>query len=66
MRENIQSLTGKSEAKKLIARYIAKADAQETRIEELRKEKETTVAEVARLRNEVTLAVKSLAFDRKL
>ncbi len=66
LRENINSLGGKPEAKTLILRYVTKVDAQETRIEQLRKSITDGAAEQEKLRKELNDALKALAFDRKL
>jgi hypothetical protein len=41
LRDNIKALTATAEAKQLISRYVSKADTQETRLEQLNKEKQT-------------------------
>jgi hypothetical protein len=66
LRENIKALTSTAEAKQLIARYVSKADEQETRLEQLEAERRTTIAERARLQSELDFAVRSLSLDRKL
>ncbi len=53
LRENIEALTKTPEAKTLIARYIAKAGEQETRLEEMEKERKTLAAEKQRLEAEL-------------
>ena len=55
-----------AEAKQLITRYVAKADQQETRIEELTKEKQTVIAERARLQTQLDAAIRALSLDRNL
>jgi hypothetical protein len=66
LRENIKALAGNAEAKQLIARYVAKADEQETRIEQLTKENQTVSAERARLEAQLNAAIRSLSLDRNL
>ncbi len=66
LRENIDKLKNTPEAKQLITRYIAKADAQETRLEQIEKEKKAAEAEQAQLQNELAKAVREFKFDRKL
>ncbi len=66
LRENIEALTKTAEAKQLIARYVAKADQQETRIEELTKEKQTLAIERARLQTQLDAAIRNLNVDRNL
>lgn len=59
LRENIESLAKTAEAKALIARYIAKAGEQETRLEEMEKERKTILADKQRLEVELALAVRT-------
>jgi hypothetical protein len=66
LRENIKALAGNAEARQLITRYVAKADQQETRIEELTKENQTVAAERARLQAQLDAAIRSLSLDRNL
>ena len=40
LRDNIKALTATAEAKQLITRYVSKADTQETRLEQLNKDKQ--------------------------
>ncbi len=63
LRENIEALTKTPEARQLIARYIAKANEQETRIEQLAKDKVTLRSETDQLERELALAIKD--FDLK-
>jgi hypothetical protein len=65
-RENIEALSKTPEAKTLIARYIAKADAQESRLEAIVKEKKAAQEERAGLYGELTKAVRGLTLDRNL
>lgn len=58
LRENIEALTKTPEARQLIARYIAKANEQETRIEQLAKDKVTLTSDADRLEGELALAIK--------
>ena len=53
LRENIEKLKDTPEAKQLIARYIAKADTQETRLEQIVKEKKAAEEEQAQLESEL-------------
>ena len=57
LRENIESLSKTAEAKSLIARYIAKAGEQETRLEEMEKERKSIIAEKERLERDLALAI---------
>jgi hypothetical protein len=66
LRENIEKLKGTPEAKQLITRYIAKADTQETRLEQIVKEKKAAEDEQVRLNEELRKAVGEFKFDRKL
>ena len=66
LRENIEALTKTAEAKQLIVRYIAKADTQETRIEQLTKEKETLAAERERLQAQLDAAIRTMVVERNL
>jgi len=50
----------------LISRYVAKADTQETRLEQLNKDKKTLNEERAGLRGELETVIRGLALDRKL
>ncbi|HEX7956862.1 MAG TPA: carboxypeptidase-like regulatory domain-containing protein, partial [Pyrinomonadaceae bacterium] len=45
LRENIEALTKTAEARQLIARYVQKADQQETRLEQLAREKQAALEE---------------------
>ena len=66
LRDNIKALTATAEARQLISRYVAKADSQETRLEQLHKEKQELNANLNRLQVELQGVVLSLALDRKL
>ena len=66
LRENIAQIKTTPEAKQLLARYIAKADAQETRLEQIEKEKKAAEEEQTRLETALEKAVKEFKFDRKL
>lgn len=59
LRENIESLSKTAEAKALIARYITKAGEQETRLEEMEKERKTITAEKEKLEAELALAIRT-------
>ena len=59
LRENIESLTKTAEAKTLIARYIAKAGEQETRLEEMEKERKAITADQERLGRELAVEIKN-------
>jgi hypothetical protein len=59
LRENIEALTKTAEAKTLIARYIAKAGEQETRLEEMEKERKTLAEQKDKLGEELELEIKN-------
>jgi len=66
LRDNIKALTATAEAKQLISRYVAKADTQETRLEQLNKEKQTLTDDLARLQGELEGLIRGLVIDRQL
>ena len=66
LRENIEALAKTAEARQLIARYVQKADQQETRIEQLTKEKQTLAQERDRLQSQLDAAVRALVLERNL
>jgi uncharacterized protein YfcZ (UPF0381/DUF406 family) len=66
LRENIEMLKGTAEAKQLITRYIAKADTQESRLEQIEKEMKAAETEQAQLKIQFAAAVKEFKFDRNL
>ena len=61
LRENIEALSKTPEAKTLIARYIAKAGEQETRLEEMEKERKSLIADKEKF--EVELATEIRIFE---
>ena len=66
LRENIEALTKTAEARQLITRYISKADQQETRIEQLTKERQSIAEERARLQAQLDTAVRAMIIERNL
>lgn len=58
-RENIEALTKTAEAKQLIARYIAKANEQESRLEQIEKEGQSLRSEKERLEQELATEIKN-------
>jgi archaellum component FlaC len=66
LRENIKALTATAEARQLIARYVAKADEQESRIEQLTKDRKALTEERARLQAEFDTALRNLDITRNL
>ena len=59
LRENIEALSKTPEAKTLITRYIAKANDQETRLEEMEKERKTLNEQKLQLSRDLATAIKS-------
>ncbi|HWS86786.1 MAG TPA: carboxypeptidase regulatory-like domain-containing protein [Pyrinomonadaceae bacterium] len=66
LRDNIEALTKTAEARQLIARYVQKADQQETRLEQLAREKQAATDERARLQAQLDAALRTLALERDL
>ena len=66
LRENIKALKETSEARQLIARYISKANDQETRVESLTKERRTLADKKAALQQELDESIRNLKFERTL
>lgn len=66
LRDNIKALTATAEARQLISRYVAKADSQETRLEQLNKEKQELNGNLSRLQQELHGVVRTLTLDQKL
>lgn len=58
-RENIEALAKTAEAKQLIARYIAKANEQESRLEQITKDRHTMAGEKERLERELAVEIKN-------
>lgn len=59
-RENIEALAKTPDAKQLIARYIAKANEQESRLERLEKDRKILEAEKEKLERELATEIKDL------
>ena len=66
LRENIGALNSTAEARQLITRYVQKADQQETRLEQLTKDKQTLLEERARLQTQLDSMLRTLALSRDL
>jgi hypothetical protein len=66
LRDNIEALTKTAEARQLISRYVQKADQQETRLEQLARNKQAAVEERRQLQAQLDDAISALALDRKL
>jgi hypothetical protein len=59
LRENIEALSKTPEAKTLIERYIAKAGEQETRLEEMEKERKVMAGQKEQLSNDLAAEIRS-------
>jgi len=59
LRENIETLSKTPEARTLITRYIAKANEQESRLEQIEKDRKTLQAEKERLERELAVEIKN-------
>jgi hypothetical protein len=66
LRDNIKALTATAEAKQLISRYVAKADTQETRLEQLNKDKQTLHQERSKVQTDLETLIRGLSMDRQL
>jgi hypothetical protein len=66
LRENIKTLQNKNEGRKLLARYISKADEQESRLETLEKQRQEAVASQEQLKQKMILLIKDFSMERKL
>jgi len=66
LRENIKALGQNTEARQLIARYVAKANTQETRMEQLTEERRIKSESRVQLQLQLDAAIGSLAVDRRL
>ncbi|MDT5158810.1 MAG: hypothetical protein QOH51_3167 [Acidobacteriota bacterium] len=66
LRENIEALNSTAEARQLITRYIQKADQQETRLEQLARDKQAATEEKTRLQAQLDAALRALALNRDL
>jgi hypothetical protein len=66
LRENIKVLSEKGEARLLIARYVTKANEQETRLERIVTERKAALSERAQLQSDLDAVIQTLALDRKL
>ena len=63
-RENIEALSKTPEARTLIARYIEKAGAQETRIEQLAAQKKSLESERETVSNELAKEIRDFSFEQ--
>lgn len=64
LRENIEALSKTAEAKVLITRYIDKVNQQESRLEEIEKERRNLLAEKQRLETELFNAIRAFSIDK--
>ena len=58
-RENIEALSKTAEAKQLIARYIAKANEQESRLEQITQQRQTLITEKEQLERDLATEIKN-------
>jgi hypothetical protein len=65
LRENVKAIGDRKEARDLLARWVARADAQERRLEELREKRRQSEAEGRALRDEVDSVVRGLEGERR-
>jgi hypothetical protein len=63
LRENIEALSKTAEAKALITRYIDKVNQQESRLEEIEKERRAMQAEKQRLETELGNAIRAFSIN---
>jgi hypothetical protein len=66
LRENIQTLNSTAEARQLIARYVAKANEQETTLEGIEKDRQRLNDERQRIQLELAAMIRGLSFDRRV
>jgi hypothetical protein len=66
LRENISTLKDTAETRQLIARYVTKAGTQETRLEQLIKDKREATLERVRLQSELSAVIRALSLNRSL
>jgi hypothetical protein len=66
LRENIKALNSTPEAKQLIARYVSKANDQETRLEQIEKESKTANADREKLYQELNSLIKGIDVEKRL
>jgi hypothetical protein len=65
LRENIEALSKTPEAKQLITRYIQKADEQESRLEQITKERKASQQERERIQIELAKEIRSFDMENK-
>jgi hypothetical protein len=66
LRENVKAMGDRGDARELVARWLAHADAQEARLEALRETRRRSEAERRALREEVDSVVRGLEGERRL
>jgi hypothetical protein len=64
LRENVKAVGDSREARGLVARWLARADAQESRLESLRDTRRRAESERQAVRDEVDAVVRSLEGER--
>lgn len=65
-RENIKALASTPEAKQLIARYVSKANEQETRLEQIVQERKTANTDREKLIQELSALIKAIDVEKRL
>ena len=65
LRENIEALSKTAEAKQLITRYVQKVDKQETRIEEITRQRRELGVEKQRLTTDLATAIRNFQFENR-
>lgn len=66
LRENIKALKDTADTRQQLARYIAKAGEQESRLEQINDEKRAALAEQRRLQDGLNALIRSLIFTKKV
>lgn len=66
LRENIKALNSTPEAKQLIARYVSKANDQETRLEQIEKETKAAATDREKLYQELNTLIKGIDVEKRL
>jgi hypothetical protein len=64
LRENIEALSKTAEAKSLIARYIQKADAQESRLEQIEKERKSLQQQREQIEAQLAAEIRAFQLER--
>jgi hypothetical protein len=66
LRENIKTLTSTAEAKQLVARYVAKANEQETALEQIDRDRKKLIGERLQLQTELGAVIHAVSLDRRV